>query len=207
MIDSFLILFYTKIITLKIPKKDVNAMSKLMIGWAEESLVPNQKVNILGQFYERISDHVETPVTATAMAICKGDQKAIIVSCDLTSIKPYLLQEVRDELKVLCPDFPVECRIVGATHTHTSVGYSAPCPINNTKNILNEFLPPARQSTPLVTADETVMDGGDALHFLSKRIAKAAKNAWDNSSIRTEESTGRVCLRSFASSTKLLTNL
>ena len=68
-------------------------MSKLLIGWAEESLVPNKKVNILGQFYERISDHVETPVTATAMAICKGDQKAIIVSCDLTSIKPFLLSK------------------------------------------------------------------------------------------------------------------
>ncbi len=155
-------------------------MSKLLIGWAEESLVPNKKVNILGQFYERISDHVETPVTATAMAICKGDQKAIIVSCDLTSIKPFLLSEVRRELKELLPDFPVECLIVGATHTHTSVGYSAPGPIDNTKNILNEFLPPERQYTPLVTADETVMDGVDALHFLTKRIAKAAKAAWDN---------------------------
>ena len=31
-------------------------MSKLLIGWAEESLVPEKKVSLAGQFYERVSD-------------------------------------------------------------------------------------------------------------------------------------------------------
>lgn len=30
-------------------------MSKIYIGWAEESLVPEKKISLAGQFYERIS--------------------------------------------------------------------------------------------------------------------------------------------------------
>ena len=43
-------------------------MSKLLIGYAEESLVPEKKISLAGQFYERISEYVESDITATAMA-------------------------------------------------------------------------------------------------------------------------------------------
>ncbi len=155
-------------------------MSKLLIGWAEESLVPDKKVNVYGQFYERISNHVETEITATAMAISKGDQSAIIVSCDLTSTNQFLIDQVREELAAMCPDFPVENLIIGATHTHTSVGYAKRGVASGTKEILKEFMPPEKQYAPIVTADDSVMTAYEALDFLSVRIAKAAKNAWEN---------------------------
>ena len=45
-------------------------MEKLKIGWGEESIVPKgRKVSLVGQFYERISDEVETPISVTALAI------------------------------------------------------------------------------------------------------------------------------------------
>ena len=31
-------------------------MGKLLIGWAEESIVPEKKVSLAGQFFERISE-------------------------------------------------------------------------------------------------------------------------------------------------------
>ena len=31
-------------------------MGKLLIGWAEESIVPDKKVSLAGQFFERISE-------------------------------------------------------------------------------------------------------------------------------------------------------
>ena len=34
-------------------------MGKIFIGWAEESLVPDKKVSLAGQFFERISEYVE----------------------------------------------------------------------------------------------------------------------------------------------------
>ena len=49
-------------------------MEKVLIGWAEESLVPDMKVALAGQFYERISEYVESDITATAMAIDNGEE-------------------------------------------------------------------------------------------------------------------------------------
>ena len=40
-------------------------MGKFLIGWAEESLVPDKKVSLSGQFFERISEYVESEITAT----------------------------------------------------------------------------------------------------------------------------------------------
>ena len=49
-------------------------MSNLKVGFAEVSLVPktDKKISLVGQFYERIAEYVETPVTVTAMA-CEQD--------------------------------------------------------------------------------------------------------------------------------------
>ena len=41
----------------------------LLIGWAEESLVPEKKVSLAGQFFERISQYVESQISVTAMAV------------------------------------------------------------------------------------------------------------------------------------------
>ena len=63
-------------------------MAKIKIGWGEVSLVPEgKKINLAGQFYERITDEVESPITATAMAIECGDDAVIFCSCDLESRK------------------------------------------------------------------------------------------------------------------------
>lgn len=50
-------------------------MAKLYIGWAEESLVPEKKVSLAGQFYERISDYVESPISVTACAVQSTDSR------------------------------------------------------------------------------------------------------------------------------------
>ncbi len=153
-------------------------MSKVLIGWAEESLVPNKKVSIPGQFYERISDHVETEITATAMAIEGDGQKAIIISCDLTSINALLAEKIREKFALLTDEVDPKYIIFGATHTHTSVGYKS------TKNfavdILNEFLPDDKKYTKLVETDDSVIGPDEALEFLSNKISLAAKKAWDN---------------------------
>ena len=44
-------------------------MSKLNFGWAEIDITPDKKVSLAGQFAERISEYVEKPLTATAMAV------------------------------------------------------------------------------------------------------------------------------------------
>ena len=83
-------------------------MESLLIGWAEESLVPNKKVTLAGQFYERIAEYVESEITATAMALESGNEKAIIISCDITSFNNDLINLIRDKFSKLTTEISPE---------------------------------------------------------------------------------------------------
>ena len=153
-------------------------MNCLKIGWAEESLVPDKKVSLAGQFYERISEYVESPITATAMALECGAEKAIIVSCDITSFNNELVSRVRDKFSTLTSEVPAQMLIVGATHTHTSVNYKKGA--RAAIAILNEFLPDGKEYKSFVNRSADVMSPKEATEHLAARIAFAAKKAWDN---------------------------
>ncbi len=153
-------------------------MSKTLVGWAEESLVPSKKVSLAGQFYERISEHVETEITATAMAVQRDDERAILISCDIVNIDGNLGTKIREKFAKMTDEVASEQLIFGATHSHTSIKYAAgPTP---SVRILDEFLPEGKKYKKLVEADESVLEPEEAQEFLSERIALAAKRAWDN---------------------------
>ena len=46
-------------------------MSQLRIGLSEVSITPDKSISLIGQFYERISEYVETPITCTCLVIEK----------------------------------------------------------------------------------------------------------------------------------------
>ena len=159
-------------------------MSKILIGWAEESLVPAKKVRLAGQFYERISQFVESEITATAMAVEADGEQLIMVSADMTSIPVYLMEMIRENFAALTDEVDPMKIMVNATHTHTSHTIAMPedrergNPIGNTRDILAEFMPPEKEYKPLVTADDSVLDPKDASVFVADKIAKAAYRAW-----------------------------
>ena len=142
-------------------------MNKIKIGWCEESIVPEgRKVDLVGQFYERISDKVETPIAVNALAIECGDDAVIFCACDLVSTSHSLLVDVRAALP---ESFPKDKLIISAIHTHTSIGYSrrgdsiAPAALHG----LKEFLPEEYIYKPLVTDNSPeVMRGDEARAFL-----------------------------------------
>ncbi|MBQ9544933.1 MAG: hypothetical protein IJV00_07395, partial [Clostridia bacterium] len=146
--------------------------SPVRIGWAEQSITPeNKKLSLRGQFYERISEYVETPITVTALALQCGEGSMIICSCDLTSVEAELVDRVRELLKGKI-DFPLERLIVNCTHTHTSHTYSAPknddgkTSSGNALGILRKFIPDDMVYKPLV--DTTgVLDPEEAFEFLA----------------------------------------
>ena len=74
-------------------------MEKLKIGWSEADITPEKRVRLAGQFFERISEYVETPVTVTALAIESGDEQAVLCACDLLEIGSSLLENVREKIK------------------------------------------------------------------------------------------------------------
>lgn len=153
-------------------------MSNIKIGWAEESLVPDKKVTLAGQFYERIGEYVESEITATAMALESGNEKAIVVSCDLTSFNNELINLAREKFSKLTDEISSNLLIIGATHTHTSVNFK-----KGTRaaiNILNEFLPEGKKYSSLVETKDDIISPEEATDFLADCIAKVAKKAWDN---------------------------
>jgi len=160
-------------------------MSKLLVGFDEQTLVPDKKVRLAGQFYERISQYVESEITATAMAVETNGETMILVSADVTSIPEYLLAIARRKFAELCDEVDPMKIIVAATHTHTSHTFAPPkgpgelAPMTNTKAILSEFMPEDKEYKALVTADDSVITPVEATEFVSDAIARACANAWN----------------------------
>ncbi|MBQ8174293.1 MAG: hypothetical protein IJ009_02705 [Clostridia bacterium] len=159
-------------------------MGTVKIGWAEESILPpNKKVSLAGQFFERISEYVESDITATAMAIEGDGEQAIIVSADIIGLTVEGLEIIREKFARLTDEVTPDKLIVGATHTHTSLRLANPkknAGARDTKGILKEFLPAGKEYVPLVTRDESVITDEEALEFATDKVARAALAAWQN---------------------------
>ena len=158
-------------------------MSQIKFGWAEESLVPRgKKVDLAGQFYERITDVVEDEITVTALAMECGDGAAIFCGCDLVSTGHQLLDTVREKLAAR-PDIPADKVIVSAIHTHTAPGYarrSDSIGKGSRGTALTDLLPNVKYERLAKYEGPDLFEGEEAHDFFAERIAKAAISAWDS---------------------------
>lgn len=158
-------------------------MGKVLIGWGEESLVPDKKVSLQGQFFERISEYVESEITATAMAVEADGDCAIIISGDLVCIPSCVLERTREKFAAICPEMDPGKIILAATHTHTShtLGTSD---VNSgsweIQKLMDEYLPTENRYEALVEPDSNVMTPQEATEFVTDRITLAAKKAWES---------------------------
>ena len=80
-------------------------MAKIKMGWAEVDITPNQKINLAGQFYERVSDVVESRLYVTALAVDNGEDQMIICSCDLPGVAQNLNRMVKERVTDKLPDY------------------------------------------------------------------------------------------------------
>lgn len=155
--------------------------TNIKIGWCEESITPDKNISLCGQFYERISQGVETPITATAFALECNGEAMVVCSCDLTGINHGFQDRVRKLLSGKT-DLPLEKILIHATHTHASHTYSAAASATSgsTLPVLRKFVPDGMMYQPLVTADDSVMTPEEATQFLAERVAKAIRTAWES---------------------------
>ena len=155
---------------------------RIKIGWSEVSIVPEgRRVDLAGQFYERISGDVETPIAVTALAMECGNDHMVFVACDLPTTSYKLLVAVRNYLPDDC-GFDKDKLIISAIHTHTSFGYAGLMDtFASALNNLDEFKPDHIRYVPLVHDDsDDIIRGDEATQFLIERIARAACEAWAN---------------------------
>jgi len=138
----------------------------LRIGWAQDSITPDQPVNLFGMFNERISTHVEEPCTATALALEGADgEHAIWLSCDLVNATLDVVRDVRRAVAERVPGLDADKVLVSCTHTH-----NAP----NFRGDLFPAPPPGAMTPEAYRA------------FFTERSAEVAARAW------TSRATGQV---------------
>ncbi len=138
--------------------------AELHIGGATVSITPEQPVALSGQMHARIARTVESPVTATALALesREGDKvldQTIMVSCDLVAIREGIQDKVRERIQARIPDFDGSKLVMNATHTHTA--------------------PVMREDTYELPA-EGIMQPKEYVKFLADRVADAAVQAWQS---------------------------
>lgn len=157
-------------------------MSKIKFGWAEVDITPKkgQKIGLAGQFFERITDEVESPISITALTIDSGSDYVIMCACDLVSICENLNKIVKEKLAEISMINPDKV-IVSAIHTHTSYVYKREMSITkiNAKDYLASIIPEDMAYKPLVSTEER-MSPDVALDFLANKIVEAVLLSWEN---------------------------
>ncbi len=158
-------------------------MSKLLTGWSEVSITPDKKIGLAGQFIERISEYIETPITATALAIESDGEQMIICSCDLAYVSKNLLMAVRARVTALADGIYADKIIINATHTHTSHVYDIGESSEKVtaRGIMDSFLPKEKQYQPAaVIKGDDVMTPRESLEYLTEKITQAIIEAWES---------------------------
>jgi len=136
--------------------------AELWIGGTTVSITPDKPVPLDGHRNLRISNKVESPITATALALESHDgdkvlDQAIIVSWDLVAVRPGILEQVRDKVRPRLAGFDVNKLFISATHTH-----NAPVTVEG------------RYTLP----ESGVMKPAEYVEFLTSRVAEAIAESW-----------------------------
>ena len=97
----------------------------LHVGAARVSITPEKPVALAGQIRTRIAREVESPATATALALESRDgdtvrDQAVMVSLDLVLIRDTVQARLRKRLRDRVPGLAPEKVFLTATHTHTA---------------------------------------------------------------------------------------
>ena len=137
----------------------ITANNQVKIGWAKRSIDPGRVVPITGQLHLRISHGTHTPVLASALAMENNGDAVIFVSVDMVSVRPLIINTLRDILKAEAPEIPAEKVIVSATHTHSGPSHTDV----SQESFPNQF---------------KFMSGNDVRKFIVRQIADAVKEAW-----------------------------
>ena len=156
----------------------------LKMGWAEVDITPEKgtKIGLAGQFFERITDEVESKITVTAFALESENEKMVIASCDLVAIGNNLHKLVKEKVESKYPELKNKI-ITNAIHTHTSYEYIRTSSDSaSSLDVLKQMLPKGMEYQPLVS-NEKMFDPEKALYFLADKIYEAVVKAWEN---RTE---------------------
>ena len=160
------------------------------IGWAEVNITPDKKISLAGQFAERISEYVEKPLTATALAIENNGEQVVFCSCDLGSTAWNLVTDVRARLADNQLGLDPEKVILNAIHTHTGPVFpggqrsaaNTAGTIRNFRQTLEEFLAPGQKyiERENISTNSDIATSEEVYALLLERLPQAILEAWSS---------------------------
>lgn len=154
----------SKVLILLFLARHVNA-GEIHVGATTVDITPKIPVALMGQFYLRLAEKVETPLLANIVAVesREGATKdfAVFVACDLIVISPPVYAQARAAIAKRIPGLDVNKVILTATHTHTS-------PVLDT--ILLKYPIPKQGVTQIQ----------EYLDFFCARVAEGVAKAWES---------------------------
>jgi len=152
-------------------------MSTLKIGMFEQDITPVGPVLLPGQFYKRVSTHVESEIKAEVFA-CEADgEQLIIVAVDAGGIARNLTELVHEKTAEKCSEIDVTKIILAATHIHTAPGYTQKRTGISFGNIQSHF--PKDYTFKPAVETEDYMSTDDYLVFLADKISDGIVTAWN----------------------------
>ncbi len=151
--------------------------SKVKIGWYEADITPDEPIRLAGQFYERVSESIDSRLTCTALAVECGEEKFVLCSCDLVGVPNYLVEEAKRLLAGKL-DVPFDNIIFSATHTHASYVLQDPSIKVQPLNYLAKRVPSDMPYVSLSTG-KAYMSNEKTLAIISKGMAEAVLGAWN----------------------------
>ena len=158
----------------------------IQFGWAETDITPKKKIALDGEFFERATTEVETPITVTALAIDADGEQTVICSCDLVGISEELVEAVRSKIGNIGLD-PQKI-IVACFHIHNSYTYRRKGPFakatgnassRSSLKMIQCYMPKDCKYIPQVTSDDC-MSPDDAFDYLADAIAETVVRAWES---------------------------
>lgn len=153
----------------------------LKIGMYEQDLTPVGPVNLPGQFYQRVSTHVESPVKANIFA-CEGNDgtQLIIAAIDATSISAPLYEKIKENVAEKCHEIDTSKLMISATHIHTAPGYTPPKreAMSTSFNNIYSYFPEGTRYVPLCENAE-YMSEEDYFFSLADAVAEGIVKAWN----------------------------
>ena len=134
---------------------------KIKIGWAEADITPRGKCELAGQYYQRVSRGIHSPLSAIVLALkSESGEQAVMISVDLVGFPIEFLNRLRETIRRLEPEIIPEKIIMNAIHTH-----NAPAVYTG-----REWWQP----------DPRAVKPEEYRNFALARVAAAVKSAWQN---------------------------
>jgi hypothetical protein len=148
------------------------SMKWLKIGWGQVDITPDRPVYMVGQMYQRISQYVHDPITATALVLDNGAAQAVLVSADMVEVPSLALSAVRKNLAALA-DLDFDCVSFHVTHTHNSTDFNYDFLREDNERVFGKDILPA------IDIPEDILAHEEAQAFLIEKLTDLIARAWE----------------------------